>query len=168
MTSTTGTNQTTVEAPEEVPSIVINRDFDAPIPAVFRAHTDPTLFARWIGPNELTTTVTNWDCRTGGEWSFHQADSDGNDYDFYGSFHEIRQNELIVQTFTFAGFPDGVSLERLTFHDLGQGRTRLTATSVVDSFEARDAMIASGMERGVRNGYEKLDNLLAADTGTHE
>ena len=162
----TGTNPTAVEANADVPSITITREFDAPIAAVFRAHTDPALFARWIGPNELTTTVTTWDCRTGGEWSFHQADPGDNSFDFYGSFHEIRPNELIVQTFTFAGFPDGVSLERLTFADLDDGRTRLTATSLVDSFEARDAMIASGMERGVREGYDKLDAVLAADTGT--
>lgn len=102
----------------------------------------------------------------GGEWSFHQADPGGNSYDFYGSFHEIRSNKLIAQTFTFAGFPDGVALERLTFDDLGDDRTRLTATSLVDSFEARDAMIGSGMERGVREGYDKLDAVLAADTGT--
>ena len=56
--TTTGTNPTTVEANDEVPSITITREFDAPIAAVFRAHTDPALFARWIGPNELTTTVT--------------------------------------------------------------------------------------------------------------
>jgi len=79
---------------------------------------------------------------------------------FHGSFHEVRENALIVQTFTFEGVPDGVALEKLAFEDLGTGRTRLTATSLVDSFEARDAMIASGMEHGIREGYEKLDALL--------
>ena len=60
----------------------------------------------------------------------------------------------------FAGFPDGVALERLEFEELGDGRCRLVATSLVDSFEGRDAMIASGMESGIREGYEKLDELL--------
>ncbi len=161
MTPATGTNHTSVEADDQVPAIIITREFDANVAAVFRAHTDPALLARWVGPVELTTTITHWDCRTGGAWSFHQFDAEGNEFDFYGSFLEIRPDELIVQTFTFAAFPDGVSLERLTFEDLGADRSRLTATSLVDSFEARDAMIASGMERGVRESYEKLDTLLA-------
>ena len=75
----------------------------------------------------------------------------------------MRPNERIVQTFTFDGVPDGVSLETATFKALPGGRTRLTALSVVDSIEARDAMVASGMESGVVQGYESLDDLLAND-----
>ena len=67
-----------------------------------------------------------------------------------------------MQTFTYEGMPDGVALERLVFEDLGDGRTRLTSTSLVDSFESRDGFVASGMEVGVREGYERLDELLAA------
>jgi len=67
----------------------------------------------------------------------------------------------LVQTFTYEGIPDGVSLETLTFEDLGDGRTRVTGLSVVDTMQARDAMIASGMELGVVEGYEKLDAVLA-------
>lgn len=66
-----------------------------------------------------------------------------------------------MQTFTFEGFPDSVALERLVLTDLGNGRTRLSATSLVDSFQGRDAFLASGMESGVREGYERLDELLA-------
>jgi uncharacterized protein YndB with AHSA1/START domain len=87
--------------------------------------------------------------------------SGGEEYGFRGCFHEVRPSELIVQTFTFEGQPDGVALERLVLEDLG-GRTRLTATSLVDSFEGRDAFLAGGMEVGVREGYERLDALLAA------
>ena len=151
---------TEIVAEERVPMIRITREFEAPASRVFRAHTDPTLYARWCGPHELTTTIDAWDCRTGGQWAFRQEGGEDT-FSFYGSFHEIRPDELIVQTFTFAGFPDGVSLERLRFEDLGNGRTRLTATSLVDSFEARDAMIASGMEKGVVEGYDKLDSVLA-------
>lgn len=78
-----------------------------------------------------------------------------------GSFHEIRPNEVIIQTFTYEGVPDGVALERLEFEDLGDGRTRLTSTSLVDSFEGRDAFVASGMEVGVVEGYQRLDEILA-------
>jgi uncharacterized protein YndB with AHSA1/START domain len=155
---------TEIVADERVPMIRTTREFNAPPSRVFRAHTDPALYARWCGPNELTTTIDEWDCRTGGHWAFHQQSGDDM-FAFYGSFHEIRPDELIVQTFTFAGFPDGVSLERLTFEDLGNGRTRLTATSLVDSFEARDAMIASGMEKGIVEGYEKLDTILGESRG---
>ena len=90
-----------------------------------------------------------------------RAHRDGEEYGFHGCFHEVRPNELIVQTFTFEGMPDGVALEKLVLEDLGNGRTRLTATSLVDSFEGRDGFLASGMDVGVNEGYEKLDELLA-------
>jgi hypothetical protein len=67
----------------------------------------------------------------------------------------------IVQTFTWEGMPDDVSLETLWFEELGDGTTRLHAQSLVDSFEGRDAWLASGMEIGVNEGYAKLDGLLA-------
>ncbi len=88
--------------------------------------------------------------------------SDGNEFGFRGCFHEVRPSELIIQTFTFEGEPDGVALERLILEDLGAGRTRLISTSLVDSFEGRDAVLASGMEDGVRESYERLDELLAS------
>ncbi len=68
-----------------------------------------------------------------------------------------------MQTFTYEGYPDGVCLETMTFEDLGDGRTRVTGLSVVDTMEARDMMIASGMEAGVVEGYQKLDALLAEE-----
>ncbi|WP_369824672.1 SRPBCC domain-containing protein [Cellulosimicrobium sp. CUA-896] len=71
---------------------------------------------------------------------------DGSEYAFFGSVHEVRPDRLIVQTFAYEGFPDGVSLDRLEFEDLPDGRCRLTSTSLVDSFEGRDAFVASGME----------------------
>jgi uncharacterized protein YndB with AHSA1/START domain len=104
--------------------------------------------------------IDHYDCRTGGSYRYLHV-SDGNEFGFHGCFHEVRPSQLIVQTFTYEGFPDSVALERLVLEDLGDRRTRLTATSLVDSFEARDAFIASGMETGVREGYERLDALLA-------
>ena len=112
-------------------------------------------------PLSVSPGWTVYDCRTGGSYRFLHT-RDGEEYGFHGSFHEVRPSELIVQTFTFEGEPDGVALETLWFEDLGNGRTRLVATSLVDSFEARDAFLASGMEDGVRQSYERLDVLLAS------
>lgn len=160
MTTSSSTHQTEISLNPKVPLVQITREFDSPPEKVFRAHTDPELVARWLGPRRHEMRVDAWDCRTGGSYRYVLA-SDGNEFAFRGSFHEVRPGELIVQTFTFEGMPDGVALEKLTFEDLGDGRTRLTATSLVDSFEDRDAFVASGMEDGVREGYERLDELLA-------
>jgi uncharacterized protein YndB with AHSA1/START domain len=156
----TTTNETSITSDPVVPAIHISREFDAPIERVFRAHTDRDLVVQWLGPRGLDMEVQAWDCRTGGEYRYTHA-RDGETYGFHGSFHEVRANEVIVQTFTFDGQPDEVALERMVFEDLGGGRTRLTSISIVDSFEARDAMAESGMEHGVREGYERLDELLA-------
>jgi uncharacterized protein YndB with AHSA1/START domain len=158
---TTSTRQTAIEVDEKVPLVRIIREFDAPPEKVFRAHTDPELFAQWCGPRGLTTHIDEMDCRTGGAYRYTQTRGD-EAYRFYGSFHEVRPNQVIVQTFCFEGMPDGVALERLEFDDLGDGRTRLTATSLVETFEGRDAFVASGMETGIQEGYQRLDELLAA------
>jgi len=157
----TSTHETEIVADPRVPLIRIIREFDAPPAKVFRAHTDPDLVVRWLGPRGLEMVIDHYDCRTGGSYRYLHR-SGGEEYGFHGSFHEVRPSELTVQTFTFEGAPEGVALERLELEDLGGGRTRLTATSLVDSFEARDAMIVSGMEVGIREGYERLDELLAA------
>lgn len=157
---TTSTHPTVITADPDVPFVRITREFDAPPEKVFRAHTDPVLVAQWLGPRRLEMRVDYYDCRTGGSYRYVMI-GDGNEFGFHGCFHEVRPSELIVQTFTFEGAPDGVALERLVLEDLGDGRTRLTVTSLVDSFEGRDAFLASGMEEGVREGYERLDELLA-------
>lgn len=149
-----------ISADPKVPVIRITRDFKATPAQLLRAHTDPELYARWVGPNRLTTRIDYWDARRGGSWRFTNIE-DGQEYSFYGSFHEI-SDDKIVQTFTWEGMPDGVSLETMWFEDLGDGITRLHAQSLVDSFESRDAWLASGMEVGVNDGYAKLDGLLAA------
>jgi uncharacterized protein YndB with AHSA1/START domain len=157
---TTSTHETQIIADPDVPLVRIIREFDAPPEKVFRAHTDPELVVQWQGPNGMEARIDHFDCRTGGSWRYVHT-QDGEEYGFHGCFHEVRPNELIVQTFTFEGYPDGVALEKLVLEDLGNGRTRLTATSLVDSFESRDAFVASGMEVGVREGYERLDEVLA-------
>ena len=160
MTSTTH-HETQIVSDPDVPLVRIVREFDAPKEKVFRAHTDPELVVQWQGPNGMQARVDHFDCRTGGSYRYVHT-QDGEEYGFHGSFHEVRPNELIVQTFTFEGMPDGVALEKLVLEDLGNGRTRVVSTSLVDDFADRDAFVAGGMETGVREGYERLDELLAA------
>jgi uncharacterized protein YndB with AHSA1/START domain len=157
---TTSTHETRIDVDPDVPLVRITREFDAPPSKVFRAHTDPDLVAQWLGPRGLEMRIDHYDCRTGGSYRYVHSDANG-EYAFHGSFHEVRPDTRIVQTFTFEGMPDGVALEKLVLEDLGDGRTRLTSTSLCDSFADRDAMISSGMEVGVREGYERLDEVLA-------
>ena len=159
MSRTTNRYQATIEADPNLPIIRITRDFDATPAQLMRAHTDPELFARWVGPDGMDTKILEWDARNGGAWRY-VAGRDGEEYGCRGCFHEVGPDR-IVQTFTFEAMPEGVALETLRFEDLGDGRTRLHAQSLVDSFEGRDAWLASGMEVGVNEGYAKLDGLLA-------
>jgi uncharacterized protein YndB with AHSA1/START domain len=161
MTTTMNTHidEATIEADPTLPIIRVTRDFAATPAQLLRAHTDPDLFARWIGPNGMDTRILEWDARDGGAWRFVSG-RDGEDYAFRGCFHRVG-DDVIVQTFTWEGEPDGVALETLRFEDLGDGRTRLHAQSLVDSFEGRDAWLRSGMEVGVNEGYAKLDQMIA-------
>lgn len=155
------TNQTEITADPTLPTIRIVREFDAPPAQVYRAWIDPALVEKWLGPKDTPTRIEHWDARTGGSWRYASWRDGEKIASFYGSFHEIRPEQRLVQTFTYEGFPDGVSLETATFEDLGGGRTRVTILGVVDSLQARDAILASGMEKGVVEGYEQLDDLLA-------
>lgn len=157
MNSTT-TRQAEIAAHPTLPIVTITREFDAPAEKVFRAHTDPELVARWMGPDAVRMRIDTWDCRTGGSWAYTAA-FDGGEARFFGSFHEVLPDR-IIQTFRFEGV-DGVALETLWIDDLGDGRSRLRTQSLCDSIEGRDAMLASGMEVGVQEGYRKLDALLA-------
>ncbi len=152
-----------IEADPKLPIIRITRDFAATPEQLLRAHTDPELFAQWVGPDTMRTRIDHWDARTGGSFRFVSTSDDGAELGFRGCFHEVRPDR-IVQTFTFEGEPDGVALETLWFEDLGNGRTRLRTQSLVDSFEGRDAWLKSGMETGVEDGYAKLDRMLADGT----
>ncbi len=156
---TTRTNETEITVDSDIPLVRIIRKFDAPPEKVFEAHTDPELVVQWLGPRRYEMRMDHYDCRTGGSYRYVHI-GDGNEFGFYGCFHEVRPSERIIQTFTFEGQPDDVALERLVLEGLGNGRTRLKATSLVDSFEGRDAFVASGMADGVRESYERMDELL--------
>lgn len=155
------TRQTTIEADPNLPTIRIIRDFDAPPEKVFRAWIEPDLVVQWLGPKTTEMRIDTWDAHTGGNYRYVALQNGEEVAAFYGSFHEVRPSERLVQTFTWEGMPDGVSLETMTFEDLGNGRTRTIGLSVVENLETRDAIMASGMDVGVNEGYEKLDALLA-------
>jgi uncharacterized protein YndB with AHSA1/START domain len=156
----TTVNEAVIAADTDVPIIRITRDFAATAAQLMRAHTDPKLFIQWVGPDSVNSKIDYWDARTGGSWRFLSV-HEGQEHAFHGSFHEIR-DDRIVQTFTYEGDPDGVALETLWFEDLGDGRTRLHAQSLVDSFAGRDAWLRSGVEVGVNEGYAKLAAMLEA------
>ena len=159
MRTSTGTG-VSITADPELPIIRMTRDFNATPAQLQRAHVDPDLYARWVGPADMTTEIEHWDARTGGSWAFSNL-RNGERHSFRGCFHEVRHDRL-VQTFTYLGDPDGVALETITFEDLGDGRSRLHAQMLVDSLQSRNAWLQSGMEGGMNDGYAKLDALLAA------
>ncbi|HLK45466.1 MAG TPA: SRPBCC domain-containing protein, partial [Acidimicrobiales bacterium] len=165
--------RTEISMDTELPVIHITREFDAPAPHVFRAHVDPGLFVRWIGPTDVRAEVDYWDARSGGSWRYVARRGEFT-AGFRGCFHELREHDLVIQTQTYEGTPDRVSLDRLVLVELGPTRTRLMVTSLHESFEHRDALVASGMEHGVLDGYATLDRLLAdrlddrAEAGDHD
>ena len=164
-------NKTTVTAEPGKQELYIIREFDAPRELLFKAHTDPKLYEQWVGPNDLTMTIEKMDAVAGGSYKFlHERD--GHVYAFHGVYHEVLAPERIIGTFEFDGLPETghVIMGTTKFEDLGGGRSRLVHQSVFQSVKDRDGMIQSGMERGVKDGYEKLDGLLATlkdqDPGT--
>jgi uncharacterized protein YndB with AHSA1/START domain len=159
-THAAATRETTIEADPNLPTIRIIRDFDAPPDRVFRAWVDPELVVQWLGPKSSEIRIDQWNARTGGNFRYASVQDGEEVASFYGSFHEVRPSERLVQTFTWEGMPNGVALETMTFEDLGDGRTRTIGLSLVENLEARDGIMASGMEVGVYEGYAKLDALL--------
>jgi uncharacterized protein YndB with AHSA1/START domain len=158
---TTATNALKVNAPEGLPYIDAEREFDAPVSALFRAHRDPELIQRWLGPSGYAMDLQRHDFTTGGGYRYIHRNQAGEEFAFRGVFHVVRENEFAIQTFEFEGYPDVVSIESITFEDLGNGHSRTRIHSVYPSVEARDGMVASGMERGMSEGYQRLDEILA-------
>ena len=154
------TNQRTVTAKVDEQTIAFSREFGAPAARVFEAHTDAALIAQWIGPRGTQMTIREFDARTGGSWSYVIIGSA--EWGFHGSFHEVTTPRRIVQTFEFEGNPEHANLEILTFTDLGDGRSRIDGLSIFPSVDERDAML-SGMDSGMDENFERLDELLAAN-----
>jgi len=151
-------NPTTITAQPGTPYIDVVREFDAPPPLVFRAHTDPELLAGWLGPRGMAMEVLQHDARTGGSYRFVHRSREG-EFWFRGVFHSVVPDTRIVQTFEYEGTPAQVSLDTTRFEDI-DGRTRLSTHRVFGSVEERDAMVAAGMEHGTRDSMERLADLL--------
>jgi uncharacterized protein YndB with AHSA1/START domain len=139
--------------------IVMTRVFDAPRDLVFEAHSSCEHMSNWWGPRKYEFASCEIDFRPGGTWRIVHRGPDGEEYGFHGEFREIVPPERITWTFEFEGFPGQVSVETLTLEE-HDGKTTITATSVFDSVEARDAMIDSGMESGAAESYDRLDEYL--------
>ena len=143
-----------------IPQIISEREFDAPRELLFRAWTEPDLLKQWLGPRNLTMEIDRYDVRDGGTWRYVHRDDEGNEYAFHGVFHGDPSPDGMVQTFEYEGYPGHVSLDTLTFEERN-GKTIVRTNTVFQSVEARDGMMQSGMEVGVNDGYDRLDELIA-------
>lgn len=159
MSIMTKTNITAEPGKQE---IIIIREFDAPRELVFKTFIDPKLYTQWLGPLGLTMTLEIFEPKNGGMWRYIQKDQDGNEYAFHGVNHEVAAPERIISTFEFEGLPEKghVILETARFEALPGDRTKLTSQSVFQSIVDRDGMLHSGMEEGVNDSYDRLDELL--------
>lgn len=158
MTSQQSTVKATITTPSDR-EIHCERVFDAPRDRVYAAYTDPALIPEWWGPRSMTTAVDVMDVRTGGSWRFVMRGADGGETGFRGTYREVTPPERIVQTFEWEGMPGHVSVETATFEDLGE-QTKVVTTSIFHTTEERDGMLGSGMEVGLNETYQRLDELL--------
>ncbi|MEJ2265135.1 MAG: SRPBCC family protein [Anaerolineales bacterium] len=155
-------NKTIVTAEPGKQEVFITREFDAPRELVFKAHTDPELYVQWLGPRGYEMVLETFEPHSGGRYRYIHKDQEGNEFGFHGVFHEISE-ALMIQTFEFEGLPESghVSLDTMRLEELPGDRTKITIHSVFQSVADRDGMVESGMERGVSEGYERLDEVLA-------
>jgi uncharacterized protein YndB with AHSA1/START domain len=154
-------NKTTITAEPGKQDILITREFDAPRELVFKAHTDPKLFAQWVGPHGVEIIIDTFEPVSGGKYRYLHKDEAGNELGFHGTYHEM-SIERMIQTFEFEGLPERghVALDTLRLEELPNDRTRLTVQYLFQSVSDRDGMIQSGVDRGVNESYERLDQIL--------
>jgi uncharacterized protein YndB with AHSA1/START domain len=157
-------NETTITAEPGKLDYFIVREFEAPRELVFKAFTDPELVVQWLGPHGLKMTIEKFESQDGGSYRYIHEDQNGNRFAFRGVNHEVLSPERIIGTFEFEGLPERghVTLQTARFEALPGGRTRVTSQSVFQSVADRDGMLRSGMERGVKQGFERLDEVLAS------
>lgn len=155
-------NRTTISATPGKQELFITREFDVPRELVFRAFTDAKLYVQWLGPRDVAMTLETFEPKSGGRWRYIHKTKEGNEYGFHGVFHEVTRPERMIQTFEFEGLPEAghAALETMKLEALPNGRTRLISQSVFQSVADRDGMIQSGMEGGVNDSYDRLDELL--------
>jgi uncharacterized protein YndB with AHSA1/START domain len=155
-------NKTTITAEPGRQELFITREFDAPRELVFKAFVDPELYVQWLGPRGYEMKLETFEPKSGGSWRYIHKDTDGNEYGFHGVNHDVTAPERLIGTFEFEGLPEAghVTLETARFEALPGNRTRITIQSIFQSVSDRDGMIQSGMERGVVDSHERLDELL--------
>jgi uncharacterized protein YndB with AHSA1/START domain len=154
--TTNGTAKVTLPTDEQ---ILITREFDAPRRLVYQAWTTPELVKRWWSSKRGEVTVAEIDLRVGGSWRHVMVTESGAEVGFHGEYHEIVPNERIVFTEFYEGVPDGEpGMNTLTL-DESDGRTLLTLLSEYPSKEVRDLVIESGMEAGMQDGMDLLEEV---------
>ena len=142
--------------------ILVTREFDAPRRLVYKAWTTPELVRRWWHAKRGEVTVVEIDLRVGGRWRYVMVADDGTEVGFHGEYREIVPDERIVSTETYEGLPEGVSEEdgstvnTATFAD-ANGRTLVTLLIEAANKESRDAIIESGMEDGLQDALDLLE-----------
>ncbi|HEV7278150.1 MAG TPA: SRPBCC domain-containing protein [Devosiaceae bacterium] len=149
-----------IEAPVGQPFMTMTRIFNAPRALVWKALSQPEHAARWWGPHDHKNRVLQWDWRVGGKWRIESTLPDGMVIVFFGEYREIKEPVKVTQTFSFDQLPEGTHSVDMVELDEVDGKTIYRATSTLPDVESRDAMIASGMETGVREGFERLQAML--------
>jgi uncharacterized protein YndB with AHSA1/START domain len=156
--TSSGTATVTLPTDEQ---ILIRREFEAPKHLVYRAWTTPELVKRWWSGNRGEMTIAEIDLRVGGAWRYVMVTDDGFEVAFHGEYREIVPNERIVSTEVYEGMPEGEALNTVTFAET-EGRTILTVLVQHSSKEARDAHIDSGMETGMQEGMDLLEQVAVS------
>ncbi|HEU0246140.1 MAG TPA: SRPBCC family protein [Gaiellaceae bacterium] len=159
-----GTATVTLPTDEQ---ILITREFDAPKHLVYQAWTTPELVKRWWNAKRGDVTVAEIDLQVGGRWRYVMVTDDGFEVGFHGEYREIVPNERIVSTEVYEGLPEGVSeqegatVNTATFTE-ADGRTTLTILVQATSKVSRDAIIDSGMEAGMQDAMDLLEQVASS------
>jgi uncharacterized protein YndB with AHSA1/START domain len=152
--------ETTLTLPSDR-EILMTKKFEAPREVVWEAITDPDLIPKWWGFARDATEVKKMDVRPGGQWQFITHTSGGEVVDFHGTYREVVAPEKLVYSFLFGDMPEGDGFVEITLVER-DGVTELRDRGVFNSKEERDAVIATGMESGARETYERLSELVAS------
>ena len=160
MVAVTSTGTVTLTLPTDE-QILITREFDAPKHLVYKAWTTPELVKRWWSANRGEMTVAEIDLRVGGTWRYVMVADGGFEVGFHGKYREIVPNERLVSTEVYEGMPEGEAVDTLTLTEV-DGRTTLTSLVQHTSKEHRDAHINSGMEDGMQDAMDLLEQVAAS------
>lgn len=141
--------------------IEMSRVFNAPRELVWKAMTDPEAIPHWWGFRDGKVVVDQMDVRIGGVWRYIGTDPDGNEHAFNGMYNELLEPERIVYTFEYEAMAGHILIDSVTLQELG-GKTRVSVVSTFQSREDLDGMLATGMEDGANESWDRLEELLAA------